>query len=133
MAKSKLKKLKDKCWKLCSQYTRLKYAKNDKVQCYTCGIVKPVKKMQAGHGISGRTNSILFEDKVLRPQCYGCNVGRGGNYEVFVLKLIQEYGEEGYKKLLAQKFQAKKFTIMELEELIEEYTGKIEIIQEARK
>ena len=61
--KPNLKNLKKKVWTLCSKYIRLKYSDKDgNCTCFTCDTVKPWKEMQAGHGISGRTNSILFLD-----------------------------------------------------------------------
>lgn len=89
--------------------------------------------MQAGHGIGGRTNAILFESKILKPQCYSCNVGRQGNYEVFVMKLIQEIGIEEYERILVKKRQEKKFTLDELEALEQWFIGKLELLDEVTK
>lgn len=108
-------------------YIRRSYANEDGyAQCYTCGTSKHWKELQAGHGIGGRTNAILFEKKILRPQCYSCNVGYGGNYEVFVMKLIQEIGMEEYERILQLKRKPKIFTLDELENLLDYFKTEIE-------
>jgi hypothetical protein len=50
------------------------------------------KEAQAGHGLSGRGNSILFDPEICRPQCISCNIFKGGNYDIFHQKLIKETG-----------------------------------------
>jgi len=114
-------KLKAKVWKVFSKYIRQKYAKRGMVRCYTCGVVKPIKEMQCGHGLGGRGNSILFDEEIVRPQCVSCNIFRGGNYDIFHAKLIKENGVEWFQKKVKQKQETKQFTRKELEELYEKY------------
>jgi hypothetical protein len=113
-----LTKLKKDTWSWCSKYIRLKYADNNGyVACYTCGTVmywQSGNQMQAGHGFGGRGNSILFEEKILRPQCYSCNICKKGNYDVFHTKLEKQYGYGFLQKMLKQKNTTKQFTIQEL-------------------
>jgi len=119
--KSKSARLKLKCWKLFSQYIRLKYARDDgNCQCFTCNKVSPWKEMQCGHGISGRGGFILFFEEVCRPQCYGCNVGRGGYYEIFIPKLIDLYTKEQYEKWVIEARKPFKRTVSDYEDLIDE-------------
>lgn len=122
----KLSTLKKKCWDLCSKYVRNFYAKNGYVTCYTCGIKKPIKEMQAGHGFSGRGNSILFELDIIRPQCYGCNCCNSGKLDIFTYKLRKELGEKRFNELWQQKQKTKKFTIQELEEKIAWFTKELD-------
>ena len=122
-----MKKLKTKAWSLFSQYIRRKYSDrlgND--TCFTCGIVKPWKEMQCGHGISGRGNFVLFLEEVCRPQCYGCNVGRGGNYEVFIPKLIDLYTKEQYEAWVIESRKPMKRTKADYLELIEDLKQRLE-------
>jgi len=114
-------KLKKKVWKVFSLYIRHKYAKRGMVKCYTCGVVKPLKEMQCGHGLGGRGNSILFDEEICRPQCMQCNIFKGGAYDIFHAKLIEENGLEWFKSKLRQKSQTKQFTRKELEALYEKY------------
>lgn len=97
--RSETKRLKDKAWKLFSRYIRRKHSDQDGLaRCYTCGVVKPYKELQCGHGIGGRGNYILFKEEVCRPQCYSCNVGKDGNYQRFVPKLVKQYSLFQYEQ-----------------------------------
>ena len=96
--KQQPKALKAKAWKLMSELIRRKYADEDGCcTCYTSGIRLPWKSMQAGHGISGRKNYVLFLEEVIKPQTYRENVALGGNYNIFIPKLIEEYGLDQYQ------------------------------------
>jgi hypothetical protein len=113
---------KKKAWDYCSKYIRLHYAdRNGFVACYTCGTIKFWKEMQAGHGIGGRGSSILFEEKILRPQCYSCNVRKYGNTDIFHAKLIKEYGPKFLDKMLKQKNILKQFSLKEITEIHDKY------------
>ena len=87
------KALKAKAWRMMSELVRRKYAnRNGDCQCYTCGKTLPWRHIQAGHGISGRGNFVLFLEEVIKPQCPTCNVMKSGDYNRFIPKLIDEYG-----------------------------------------
>jgi hypothetical protein len=120
-----LNKLKKKVWRVFSKYIRLKYSKDGYVKCYTCGVVKPINEMQCGHGFGGRSNSILFDEEVCRPQCYRCNIAKGGNYDVFHVKLEKEYGFGFLQRKLKQKNKVKQFTEEELNNLYDYYSKKV--------
>lgn len=120
--KDSLSTLKKKVWALFSKYIRLRYADWDGiVQCYTCPKKKHWKQMQAGHGFGGRSNSILFEEKIVRPQCYGCNIMMKGNYDIFHAKLEKEYGFGILQEFIEIKRQTKQFTGEELKNLAKHY------------
>ena len=123
--KETIPKLKGKAWKLLSKLIRLQYSKNGYVRCYTCGKLMEVKEAQAGHGFSGRGNSIIFDREIIRPQCVSCNVFKNGNYDIFHAKLIKENGVEWYEKKLKQKRQTKQFTRQELKQFIEDYKNEL--------
>lgn len=116
-----LTKLKKDVWTLVSKYIRYKYAVNGIDTCYTCGVQKPIKEMQAGHAIGGRGNAIIFDIDIIRPQCYSCNICKGGNYDVFHEKLIREHGIKWMEKKWALSRTFRKFTIQELTALKEHY------------
>ena len=122
MAKIGLKAQKKRTWKAFSKYIRTKYSDGENCECFTCGTVKPWKEMQAGHGISGRTNAILFLEEIVRPQCVACNMFKGGMYEVFVPKLIDLYGREGFDEFVRLKNTTVKYTIAQLKEMEDEWT-----------
>jgi len=116
-----ISKLKKDVWTLVSKYVRNKYAVKGCDICYTCGIKKPIKEMQAGHGIGGRSNAIIFDLDILKPQCYGCNIMKSGNYDVFHEKLIKEHGLKWMEKKWKLAKTTKQFTVTELTALKEHY------------
>ncbi len=121
MPKSPLRKAKEKLWKLVSIYVRTKDADdNGYVACYTCGNIDHWKGMQAGHGIGGRKNAVLYDLEVLRPQCPGCNMmGRNGEQYIFGRKLNEENGEGWFEQRLIDAKKPKKFTIPDIEDMTE--------------
>jgi len=118
-------KLKKKAWGLLSKIIRLSYAKNGYVNCYTCNKLMHWKEAQAGHGLSGRGGSILFDTEIIRPQCMQCNVFKNGNFDIFHAKLIKENGLEWFNEKVEQKHKTRQFTRQELEVMIDDYKSKL--------
>ena len=121
------RKLKKKAWDLLSKVKRFVdwIDKHGYVTCYTCGVIKPPTEMQAGHLLDGRSNSILYEERALKPQCYACNCCRAGNKEIFIPRFIDEHGRELYDELVRQKKQTRKIEVEELEQMIESYKERL--------
>lgn len=127
--KTKLKTLKNKNWKKCSEYIRRKYAdSNGMVRCVTCGVVKHWKDMQAGHFIDGRTNAILFDERGIHPQCYACNIMKHGNKVEYFKFMELNYGRTLIDELCIQSKKTVKFTTWELEDMIKKYDEKIKLL-----
>ena len=124
--RSKKARLKTRTWKLFSEYIRRKHADCDGIcVCFTCGVRKPWKEIQAGHGISGRGNFVLFLEEVVKPQCSTCNVLKGGNYEIFVLALCDMYTRKQYEKWVIESRKPLKIGIGDYEALIQDLEGKL--------
>lgn len=121
--KGPIQRLKDKCWAAFSIYIRMKHADphTGLVKCVTCGVWKHWKEMQAGHFVPSRSNSILFDERGVYPQCYSCNVCRHGNtheYIEFMKRTVgPEKAEEIRLDLIHLSKQTKSFTAEELEAL----------------
>lgn len=94
--------------------------------CYTCGISKHFTEMQAGHGIGGRNNAVLFMEEVVRPQCERCNGFLNGNYSVFTMKLMDELGVKKYQNLVILSNQVVKWTPSDFLAIENYYRGKLE-------
>jgi hypothetical protein len=136
-----LGKLKKQAWALLSQIVRRNDSHGDETgMCYTCGAMDLWKRLQAGHAIPGRTGSVLFDEDIIRPQCYRCNVALRGNYPVFTTKLIRERAEEmklvdaktalelsmaWWERKLLESRQVRKWSRRELEELIQSYKARL--------
>lgn len=132
MAKKKqtLSGLKKKAWKIVSEYVRRRDAdEGGTAACYTCGELKFWKELHAGHAIPGRNNAVLFDVDIIRPQCPRDNLWMGGRYEIFAAKLIREHGLEWFEQKLAGARQAVKLSRSDLEEIIEEFKGKLEELE----
>lgn len=133
MAKRKLKKrtpyqeLKHEASQLCSYYIRLrdaiKHARKlglrldtGTCDCYTCGRVYSVSKMQAGHYLSrdvGGSSGIYFDERGIKTQCKQCNAFRQGRHKEFREHLVLEYGEEVVDEL-DLKHTVNKYTATDL-------------------
>jgi len=128
-------KLKKKLWTLVSLFVRQSAADHrGMAACYTCGAVDEWKYMDAGHAIGGRTGAVLFDLEILRIQCKACNGPRGrGNYQMFTAKLIEEHGHDWWYAKLAAAKQIRKWTRPELNQMIEEFTQKLSVLERAKK
>ena len=112
-------KSKKAVWDWFSIYIRLKYADKKGIsKCYTCGKVLPIKDLQTGHAIMGRSNAVLFDEEIIRPQCQRCNVWLAGNLGIFAQKLIEDNGLEWWEKKVKE---SKKVVKLDLQMLYEKY------------
>jgi hypothetical protein len=135
LTKPRLKKIKkitkQMVWEVFSKCIRLKYADKDGyVKCYTCGCKMRWQDSQCGHAIGGRTNSVLFDVEIVRPQCTRCNIFLHGNYTIFTTKLIKEKGMKWWENKLLNSKKVKKYSQSELKELYEHYKLEVEIFLE---
>jgi len=125
--KPKLTTLKNKAWKLFSEWIRRKDADaGGTTQCFTCNKLLDWKhEAQAGHAIGGRRNAVLFDEEIVRVQCACCNVILRGNYQIFIYKLIKKHGIEWWERKLIGATKAVKLTHADLEEMIAAYQAKL--------
>lgn len=126
MPKMTIAKYKEKVAKLLQRLVRMKYADDDGYcTCVTCGKVDHWKSMDGGHFISRKYNATVLVEKNIHPQCKGCNRYMSGRYDDYALFMIDTYGEEFVRELNQSKYQVKKFTRFELEELESELKDRI--------
>jgi hypothetical protein len=126
MKKQSPKTLKNKAWKLFSEYLRRSYAdRNGNTECYTCGVVAHWKEHQAGHAIPGRHNAVLLDEAVVRVQCWVCNCMRSGLHHVFATKLIKENGMDWWEQKLIDARKAVKMTRSDWEQAVEYWKAKL--------
>ena len=105
-----------------SIYIRNRYAVNEIAECYTCGKKDHYKKLQAGHFASRRHYSTRWNEYNVQVQCYGCNIANQGMQFQFGKNLCSQYGDNFADDLMIESKQIRKFTDVELQELIEHYT-----------
>ena len=103
-----------------SQYIRRKYAdKRGFVKCFTCDTKKHWKEMQCGHFRSRRFYSTRWHEDNCRVQCPRCNVFEYGRAYEFG----QELGEQLANEMFVKSQSIVKFTSVELEEMIQQYSS----------
>ena len=103
--------LKKRLWKIFSIYIRMRDCLEttgtvDHGLCCTCKRDYPIGKLQAGHFIPGREDSILFDPACVHAQCYRCNVQRSGEWVKYFRFMEKKYDREFIFNLM-EKSEAK--------------------------
>ncbi len=123
--------LKKRLWKIFSIYIRMR----DCIQttgttthgkCCTCERDYPIGKLQAGHFIPGREDSILFDPACVHAQCYRCNVQRSGEWVKYFRFMEKKYGREFIFELMIKSENKCLITIPWVELTMMYYLEKIE-------
>lgn len=94
--------LENKLWALCKIIIRKRYGNT----CYTCGADNLVgSNWHTGHMWPKATLGAMlkYDLRVLRPQCYRCNILYGGMGAVFYAKMLAEIGQKEMDELMKQK------------------------------
>lgn len=98
-SKQKISTIQNKLWELCKQITRKTYGN----VCYTCsksGLVG--SDWHTGHLFPKQAcgASMKYDLRILRPQCYNCNINLGGMGTMFGYKMRQELGDDAWEALV---------------------------------
>ena len=94
------------------------------VLCYTCGVRKHWKKVDAGHFQTRAKYSTRWDVMNVKAQCKKCNMANGGQQYEFGKKLDQEYGDGTADSVLAKSNQLVKFSDQELLSILAEIRAK---------
>ncbi len=78
-------------------------------KCFTCGTPVAFERLHCGHFISGRTNSLFFEENNSHIQCEVCNTFKGGNIKRYRQNMMVTYGLEEVERLESLRHKAVKF------------------------
>lgn len=129
-----IRKLKKKAWDIFSEYIRkrdclLTTGSIEYGECITCDNQFEYSQLQAGHFVSGRHNANLFSERGVHAQCKRCNCIEHGRPLEYRRQIIKLYGEGADLELEKEAAQIRKFTVSELEALIEEYKEKIKMLE----
>lgn len=119
-----------------SQYIRLKYAMpNGLCKCISCNTIKPWNKgIQNGHYMSRRYMPTRFDEDNCRPQCIACNIFNQGNAQMFRRGLIAQIGEQRVDLVeYRAKNTTKKYSDIELKELIKYYTALVNKLKKEKE
>ncbi len=125
-----LAQVKRELWTIFSKYIRMRDGLKttgctDWALCITCGKRYHFKLLQAGHFIPGRHGGNLFSERGTHAQCYNCNINLKGNTLEYRRKVIELYGSKADIELEKEAQRIKKYTVPELEQMIQDYKQKI--------
>lgn len=112
--------------KLVSPYIRLRDSNGGFCKCITCGIVKPIKKIHAGHWRHGSTKKTYFYEKNIHSQCRSCNFFKDGARDVYAVKLEEKYGYGILQKIIKMDELEWLWTKEKLKKIEAEYENKLE-------
>ena len=97
-SKQKISTIQNKIWELLKNIIRQKYGNT----CYTCSRTGlSGGNWQTGHMWPKASVGayLKYDPRILRPQCYHCNINLGGNGAVFYTRMLKEIGKEEMEKL----------------------------------
>lgn len=124
-----MKKEEKKAKEIFSQYVRKRSCvettgDTDYCKCITCGNIISYQEIQCGHFVSGRTNSLFFEETNSHGQCGVCNTSMDGNPEIYRKKMTDRYGEEEVERLELLRHSIRKIGEAEFKEIHAKFRAK---------
>lgn len=127
MQKKPIKKLRKDLIAIFSYYIRLRDSMDGKYgRCITCGRIKEILYMDAGHFIkAGSSLAVRFDEKNVNLQCKYCNGILQGNDAIYAEKLDEKYGPGTAEMLRIKSHNICKWTRFEWEALLLEYKQKL--------
>jgi NAD-dependent dihydropyrimidine dehydrogenase PreA subunit len=120
---------KNTAWKNFSRYIRLRDAikttgTKTHAKCITCGAMKPIEEMDAGHAIPGRHNAVLFSEDLCHAQCRACNRAGGGELQAYRMILTDVHGAAWWEFWQDQKKKSVFYSPDDFKRISEEYKKK---------
>jgi len=104
--------------------------------CVTCGRVGPWKswtdsdRMNGGHFVGGRSQSIVFEEDNIAPQCAWCNKHESGARAEYREWMLAVRGKETVARVERQRHADVRFTRDELVDKLIDYRARIRAAEE---
>lgn len=88
--------------------------------CVICG-ASPPAILQLGHLITRKRASVRFDLSNTHIQCKDCNFKHNKNPEIYTRWWIEKYNLEEYNDLVSRSRMTKKYTTVELQEMLAEF------------
>jgi hypothetical protein len=93
--------------------------------CITCGRRYPFSKLQAGHFLPGRMDTVLFDEESVNAQCYRCNVVLAGMWPSYYRIMQERHGQDWIEHKIEEWIEdAEVLTINDLRATTALYTMK---------
>jgi len=120
------KTIKDRAWRAFSKYIRLRDCLKTAGtlthgKCITCGKLLSIGFCDAGHFVSRKYNSTLFDERNVHIQCRYCNRFLNGNLLEYRRQIVRMYGEGADVELEDKALEICKRTPQDLTNLAEYY------------
>lgn len=101
-SKQKISTIQNKIWEHCKRIIRAKYGNT----CYTCGAINlSGSNWHTGHLFAKASLGafLKYDLRVLRPQCYNCNINHGGRGADFIEKMRKLEGNKFVDEILLDR------------------------------
>lgn len=101
-SKQKISTIQNKIWAECKRIIRKRYGS----ECYTCGKKElSGSNWQTGHMIPKSTLGayLKYDLRLLRPQCYSCNINYGGQGALFIERMRKIEGNKYVDQILTDR------------------------------
>lgn len=101
-SKVRISTIRNKLWLLCKELTRKRYGNT----CFTCGRIGLTgSNWHTGHLIPKASLGayLKYDTRLLRPQCYNCNINLGGNGAIFIENLRRREGKDYVDRILKDR------------------------------
>lgn len=131
MKKTSVATLKKKLQTIFNLYIRLRdCGEKGWAHCISCDKVLQFDQTQAGHFWSvGAYPAVRFDERNVHVQGACCNTFKHGNLLEYQPRLIDKIGQQAYDELKHDRSIAKKYTVFDLQEMIEIYTNRVKELQ----
>lgn len=105
-----------------SDYVRRKDAdEGGTVSCVTCNRLDYWRDVDCGHFVKRQHRSTRWDVRNCSTQCRRCNHFMAGRQDDYSRAIIKKHGLQVYEELMQLKYQTKKHSRSEIEEMIEHY------------
>lgn len=132
VGKSDFQKKKAKLDKVFSLYIRLRDSRAfhyKAFRCISCGQIKPYRLMDCGHYFSRNNMATRWDEQNCHGECSHCNRFSGDHLVGYTESLKRKIGEKEYLKLCLRHNETKKWSLFELDYLIEYYSVLVKHLQ----